>query len=531
MQMNIKVSKKQEVYFQHLTTLERKNKGENMDSQHLGHRQGNKKYYVVTRGRRIGVFDNGSKANASIRGFPKGQLHVCDTLEEAEGRFELASVMKQTSDVAKYYGVSTGRKPGVYTTSAEAKKQTLGFPFGKFKSFYTLKEAEEFSRPKANPVDFSAALPQATHSRACVRANCPKFDYSGGRERLVIYTDGACSNNQNSTKARAGMGVYFSRYSSDNYSGPLLGTPQTNQRAELGAILKALQIIGKRTFRSDYLIRTDSQYAINAITSKWKAVENIDIIKPIQDVLRDWQLQYNKDILLEHVKAHDGNSTGNQMADNLARQGIPDPPKENGGDVLYVWGEHGADEYPLPLYLKDKGYSKEALRKKSIRSTHANEQEEWCMSISAACVDNVATFGVWFGPNNPDNYSGFLMGDIQTKERAELAAVLMAMFLASRRSFKIKYRILYSSKYLEEVMADWIFHPLTRDFLDSDGKPVKNGDLIKPVRRTQRELMMFGNLITASSVSAGEAYIAKAYSLAELSLPRYHKDMFDCRYD
>ena len=58
-----------------------------------------------------------------------------------------------------------------------------------------------------------------------------------------VYTDGSCSNNGKSN-AKAGIGVYFGDNDSRNVSERINGK-QTNNRAELLAILKAGQIIGK----------------------------------------------------------------------------------------------------------------------------------------------------------------------------------------------------------------------------------------------------------------------------------------------
>lgn len=45
----------------------------------------------------------------------------------------------------KYYGVRTGREPGVYLTWAECKAQVHGFPGAAFKAFPTEKEAGDFA--------------------------------------------------------------------------------------------------------------------------------------------------------------------------------------------------------------------------------------------------------------------------------------------------------------------------------------------------------------------------------------------------
>jgi ribonuclease HI len=59
-------------------------------------------------------------------------------------------------------------------------------------------------------------------------------------DALVLYTDGACSGN-GTANARAGYGVFFGSKDPRNVAAPLEGELQTNNRAELQAILVAVQ--------------------------------------------------------------------------------------------------------------------------------------------------------------------------------------------------------------------------------------------------------------------------------------------------
>ena len=61
------------------------------------------------------------------------------------------------------------------------------------------------------------------------------------KEPIIVYTDGACSNNGRSN-ARAGFGVYFGKDDPRNVS-EAYKEPQTNNVAELLAIIKALSIL------------------------------------------------------------------------------------------------------------------------------------------------------------------------------------------------------------------------------------------------------------------------------------------------
>ena len=74
------------------------------------------------------------------------------------------------------------------------------------------------------------------------------FNLSGCRDAImeqesstpqVIWTDGASSHNQDYRFRRAGSGIFYGAGHALNWSGMLPGLVQTNQRAELFAVLCA----------------------------------------------------------------------------------------------------------------------------------------------------------------------------------------------------------------------------------------------------------------------------------------------------
>lgn len=145
------------------------------------------------------------------------------------------------------------------------------------------------------------------------------------KKTITIYTDGACKNN-GKKNAIAGIGVYSENVY--NISEKIEGR-QTNQRAELYAILKALELTKIDDYSTVY-IYTDSLYSINCIT-KWiygwinngwldkkkKPVKNKDIIQPIYNIYKKYS-----NIRFIHIEAHtnktDIHSLGNAKADELA---------------------------------------------------------------------------------------------------------------------------------------------------------------------------------------------------------------------
>ena len=175
-------------------------------------------------------------------------------------------------------------------------------------------------------------LPKSTHNNVSTPISLTtsnlniQFPINKPQDKsITIYTDGACSNN-GKKNAAAGIGVYVENIY--NISEKISGR-QTNQRAELYAILKALNVININDY-TKIIIYTDSLYSINCIT-KWiktwikngwldkkkHPIKNKDIIQSIYNIYN----KYNH-IHFIHVLAHTNNtdihSIGNSKADALA---------------------------------------------------------------------------------------------------------------------------------------------------------------------------------------------------------------------
>lgn len=114
-----------------------------------------------------------------------------------------------------------------------------------------------------------------------------------------------------------------------NISEALPGLRQTNQRAELTAILRALDVVPKNR---DVTIVTDSRYAIDCVTSwyiNWrrngwktatgKAVENKDLVETILNRVEE-RKRLKAQTKFEWIKGH-ANHPGNIEADQLAVNG------------------------------------------------------------------------------------------------------------------------------------------------------------------------------------------------------------------
>lgn len=291
------------------------------------------------------------------------------------------SIPSSQSTGDKFYGVAVGRIPGVYETWDEASEQVVGVKGPKYKKFATRKEAEDFVSAGGNrvaaeltPIPKSTPKPTPKESRkskakdetspyfkdedddifeskapATKKAKTippPTVVSNAGMkgDTLVVYTDGSALGNGRKG-AQAGVGVYFgegdSRYVvpsqhvlccmisdllSRNVSEPLAGMPQTNQRAELTAVLRALQICDQNL---PLQIITDSNYSINCCTlwytswekNGWKtstggSVLNKDLVVDIRKLIEQRNAR-NVTTTFRWIKGH-SNDKGNEAADSLA---------------------------------------------------------------------------------------------------------------------------------------------------------------------------------------------------------------------
>ncbi|CAG8818971.1 19360_t:CDS:2, partial [Racocetra persica] len=203
-----------------------------------------------------------------------------------------------------YYAVRKGRKPGIYLTWDECKAQVNKFRNAMYKKFPTRIEAQKF--------------------------------IEGKREVSVILNDNGSSFNNGTTKAQAGIGVFWKDNDPNNLSERLLGSEQTNNRAEIYTVIRALEACKNKTKPLE--IMTDSKYVINIIedwVEKWEKngymsykntpVKNQDLIKRLKKLI-DNRIGT---VQLVHVRGHWGNY-GNEQADKLAKLGsLQEAQEEN----------------------------------------------------------------------------------------------------------------------------------------------------------------------------------------------------------
>lgn len=321
------------------------------------------KFYAVRAGHQPGIYDTWAECQKQISGFRGAQFKSFTTREDAEAFAagqeipgDLAA--KKVKGADKFYAVARGIQPGIYTEWTACQEAIEGAKGPKYKKFGTKAEAEDFIRLNGtaatvlgmglagNYDDPDAAYDeedeQDDDEGVEVKQEVKKLEAAGvkvvspseappagmGRDGVLrIYTDGSSRGN-GKVGALAGVGVYFGKNDPRNLAEPLQGQPQTNQRAELTAILRALQISAPN---QDVQILTDSQYSINCVTvwyknwlkNSWKTksgpVKNRDLVEAIRARI-DERTKRGAKTTFEWVRGHDTNAS-NIEADHLAVMG------------------------------------------------------------------------------------------------------------------------------------------------------------------------------------------------------------------
>ncbi|KAF1810243.1 ribonuclease H-like protein [Eremomyces bilateralis CBS 781.70] len=364
------------------------------------------KFYAVRTGFNPGIYHTYKDCLEQVRGFKAPNFKSFPTLKEAEGFMKGLTV----GTPSKFYGVQNGRVPGVYTDWPTVQAQITGWTKPKQKVFATRAEAEAFVRagtsvsqgesvknvsipggsttPNPNtptnappfkkskktngttgtseavPEPGTGLLPPGADdrfdNRIFLNPRTGKIEYKTAEEAnatklvptkdfkgtLRIFTDGSSLGN-GALGAVAGVGVYFGPQDPRNLSEPLAGSRQTNQRAELTALLRALELA---PLDINVEVYSDSNYSINCVTvwhvtwrkngwvtSNKKPVENRDLV---EEVINKIEARDRKGVTTKFVwiKGHanfEGNVQADRMAVDAARRAKMGVPRD-GQDA---WGE------------------------------------------------------------------------------------------------------------------------------------------------------------------------------------------------
>ena len=162
---------------------------------------------------------------------------------------------------------------------------------------------------------------------------------------MRVFTDGACTKNGR-VGAKAGYAVWFPDNQEWSESHRVPDTEaQTNNRAELYGILRAVQILEQKGYTDyDIVIYSDSKYAISCLTNwyltwtdpkkpeskHWKTADGNEVIN--RDIIEDARrrLCKFKSYRFHHVRAHTGGgddlSKQNDIVDKMAQATVLDNP-------------------------------------------------------------------------------------------------------------------------------------------------------------------------------------------------------------
>ncbi|KAL2875961.1 hypothetical protein SGCOL_008812 [Colletotrichum sp. CLE4] len=321
------------------------------------------RYYAVRVGKRPGIYLTWLECQKQTDKEPGAQYKSFFTREEAQAFVE-GKFVPTPAGPPRYYAVARGNFTGIFVDDWDTVRLAIKDAKGpKYKKFDTYAGALEFIREWGNEETIAGAEtgaqnqgiripPRKLATSSSTKATKVKKETNDGMEEETqedtdddddakqeilnlpqIFTDGASAGN-GTPSARAGVGVYFGPNDARNVSEPLEGALQTNQRAELAAVLRALECT---SVTQDVQIWTDSKYTRNCATryiEKWvtngwrtgsgKPVKNQDLIRAIVEHLNRREAAgtiTSINWVKGHTKKLSKTAVGNRAADELATAG------------------------------------------------------------------------------------------------------------------------------------------------------------------------------------------------------------------
>ena len=163
--------------------------------------------------------------------------------------------------------------------------------------------------------------------RELLKEALDKIHYYTSQGWRVVFTDGSATL-EDDLGWVGGYGAYFG--DRDSFAAPLpLGDSQTNNRAELRALVRVLQIISSKEGSGSWAVATDSSYVVKGVNggaSRWKEKDWIGVAGSLVAHTDLWMLildlvaALGPRLAVIHVHSHI-NLDGNDRADALANQG------------------------------------------------------------------------------------------------------------------------------------------------------------------------------------------------------------------
>ncbi|CAE8603203.1 unnamed protein product [Polarella glacialis] len=167
---------------------------------------------------------------------------------------------------------------------------------------------------------------------------------TSGREsflnrKVVVYTDGACTNNQLPTLRQAGLGAWWGSGHLNIFSALLPGYQQANQRAELAAVIHVLQHEPRAVH-----IKIDSAYVVNGCLQhrvtwnalSWRHMSNVDLWRELHSLMESRA----GDVVVSKVKRH---ASERDVRSGMVKK--EDKVRNDAADLLAV---EGAKSHAVP---------------------------------------------------------------------------------------------------------------------------------------------------------------------------------------
>lgn len=231
----------------------------------------------------------------------------------------------------KFYVVWKGAKTGVFSSWSEVQSNTQGRSDAQFMGFPTKAEAEAAYASTYTKALMKRSLANKgsknTQSSSNKSPQYVKNELASASTKtcdIQVYCDGACSPNPG--KSGTGLALYQQGKVIALYYG-LYKANGTNNTAELNGLLYAFKLAKKYLVNTQQVqILSDSKYSIDCITKwakGWQAkgwtrgkgeeIKNLALIKECFALYQEIKNQ----IIISHVKGH-ANIEGNELSDRMA---------------------------------------------------------------------------------------------------------------------------------------------------------------------------------------------------------------------
>ena len=175
--------------------------------------------------------------------------------------------------------------------------------------------------------------------RESLTGETPEVSADTDHSALHFYTDGSGSSGRCSAQTPAGWGWCFKQGeewqeacgpvpTTSDHSAYIGATVGSNNTGELTAIVEAV-LYAQQCQLSQAVIHSDSRWAINMITGKWRPRTHAKFINDIRTIMKAGPTK----IHLEWVNGHAGHE-GNERADKLAEEGKTTQERRGGRMLL-----------------------------------------------------------------------------------------------------------------------------------------------------------------------------------------------------